>query len=283
MLLSEFSASPPSCCDVPVLSLERRTSPDREKNELFTLRLRSPAWKNWAPGQFVMVRPKKATRPDIYWARPFSISQADEQELRIMFQVAGRGTRDMLELERGELVTVWGPLGNAFAVSRTGPTLLLAGGIGIAPFVGYIDRHLTPETLRLELGHRLPIDCYPFAECAGRAGVASRNHHECEPGDLEKFINAMEETIRETAGENGLVLACGPMPFLRSVQKFTLQYGARAQLSLETRMACGVGACLGCVVKTPAQDRPAPGTPPGFRYVQTCTSGPVFWADQLDL
>lgn len=283
---SDFSVSlPPSlpvCRDVPVLSLERRTSPDTGENGIFTLRLCSPGWKTWNPGQFVMIRPQKTTRPDIYWARPFSIARADGEELRIEFQAAGRGTRNMLALERGEPVTVWGPLGNAFAVSPAYPTLLLAGGIGIAPFVGYIERHPAPGTLRLEFGHRLPIGCYPFAECLNRAGVTARSHRERGPDDLKKFINTLERGISETAGKNGLVLACGPMPFLRSVQTFALRCGARAQLSLETRMACGVGACLGCVVKTPVRE-PAPGTPPEFRFVQTCTNGPVFRADQLDL
>lgn len=280
------SANPvPVCRDVPVLSLERRAAPGSGENELFTLRLRSPGWRAWLPGQFVMIRPHQITRPDVYWARPFSISQADEEELRIVFQVAGRGTRGMLGLDRGELVTVWGPLGNAFAVSRSGPTLLLAGGIGIAPFVGYMERHPAPETVRLEFGHRLPVDCYPFAECRHCVGGDARNHHECGPEDLARFINTLEAGIRDTASRKGLVLACGPMPFLRSVQGFALRYGARAQLSLETRMACGVGACLGCVVTSSVrEEHPAkPESPPAFRHVQTCTHGPVFWADQLDL
>jgi len=283
------AATPPVCCDVPVISLERRSSPEGEDSPLFTLRLRSPGWEAWHPGQFVMIRPKRMARPDVYWARPFSISRADAEEVRVVFQVAGRGTEKLLELERGELVTMWGPLGNAFAVSPSGPTLLLAGGIGIAPFVGYMERHPAPETLRMEFGHKLPLECYPFAECRDMhcslpEALAVRNHQETCSADLARFIDTMEEGIRDIAGRNGLVLACGPMPFLKSVRKFALQYGARAQLSLETRMACGVGACLGCVVKaTESHKRESPATPPAFSYVQTCTKGPVFWADQIDL
>lgn len=281
-----FPPVTPVCRDVSVLSLERRSSPDAGE-ALFTLRLRAPGWKEWHPGQFVMIRPHSASRPDILWARPFSISRADDEELAVVFQVAGRGTGDLLRLERGETVTVWGPLGNAFAVSPGGPTLLLAGGIGIAPFVGYIEKHPAPETLRLEFGHRLHLDCYPFADCiaqcAGKA-LDARNHQETCPADLTRFIAALEDAIRETASRNGLVLACGPMPFLKSVQRFALQYEVQAQLSLETRMACGVGACLGCVVKSTAPGgESAAEAPAAFSYVQTCTVGPVFRADQLDL
>ena len=96
---------------------------------------------------------------------------------------------------------------------------------------------------------------------------------------------ALDGGVRDAAGRGGLGLACGPMPFLKSVRKSALQHGARAQLSLETRMACGVGACLGCVVKYGADEagHAAVKTPEVFSYVQTCTRGPVFWADQIDL
>ncbi len=274
----------PVCREVSILALDRRASPEADGGSLFTLRLRNPGWTDWLPGQFVMARPHRASRPDVLWARPFSISQADAEAVHIVFQVAGRGTETMLELERGETVTVWGPLGNGFAVSCSGPTLLLAGGIGIAPFVGYIERHPAPETLRLEFGHRHHIDCYPFAACRGaRAAFPARNHHETHPDDLARFLATLDEAIRDTAAA-GLVLACGPLPFLKSVWKYALRHNARTQLSLETRMACGVGACLGCVVKS----APAPGgqplsVPDAFSYVQTCTKGPVFWADQIDL
>ena len=280
----QFDQSPPLCRDVSVLSLDRRASSDATEADLFTLRLRAPGWTGWRPGQFVMIRPHKSVRPDVLWGRPFSISQADEEELRLVFQVAGRGTSSLLELERGETVTVWGPLGNAFAVSRSGPTLLLAGGIGLAPFVGYIQRHPAPETLRLEFGHRLPVSCYPFDECSCN-DVAARNHPETSRDDLLHFISTLEEGIRSTAARGGLVLACGPMPFLRTVQQYAIQYNAKTQLSLETRMACGVGACLGCVVKSsvPSEENTATVTPKEFSYVQTCTKGPVFWADHITL
>ena len=298
MSITHPTIAPPICRDVPILSLERRSSfknshDDTSDSDLFTLTFRNPEWESWHPGQFVMIRPQSVTRPDIIWARPFSISQATAEEVTVVFQTAGRGTRDMLGLQRGELVTVWGPLGNAFAVSQSGPTLLLAGGIGIAPFVGYIGRHPKPENLRLEFGHRLPLECYPYADCTtpecllsnspSEVGFSARNHHECSPADLARFIKTLENSIRDTAAQNGLVLACGPMPFLHSVQKFALQYTVRAQLSLETRMACGVGACLGCVVKKTEPKSRAVEPPDAFEYVQTCTKGPVFWADEIDL
>ena len=182
------------------------------QGRFFALRLERPDWKSWAPGQFVMLRPQ-GWALDMPWARPFSICRVSTNELVIFFQVAGRGTEKMAKLRRGDKVHLWGPLGNRFAVEGGTPTLLLAGGIGIAPFVGYAERHPTP-------------------------------------GVLEWFLNHVRSRIEAYAERNGLVLACGPAPFLKAVQGFALAAKARCQLSLESRMACGVGACLGCVTKT---------------------------------
>ena len=278
----------PICRELMVLSLEEHADPAASGGALFTMRLSPPGWKVWLPGQFVMVRPRDMGG-DLLWARPFSISRANGEELRIVFQVAGRGTARLKNLRTGDIVDVWGPLGNGFAVSREGPTVLLAGGVGLAPFVGYIESHPAPETLRLEFGHRLPVDCYPFADCTF---IEAHSHLECGPKDLACFLNVLEEGIQEVASKKGLALACGPMPFLRSVQNFAAIHGARAQLSLETRMACGVGACLGCVVKASLDSGEqgegetagqGPVRPAIFHNVQTCTRGPIFWADQLDL
>lgn len=274
----------PICREVTVLSLEQQADADSEGGVLHTLRLSAPGWESWEPGQFVMLRLKERGS-DLIWARPFSICRADESSLTLFFQIAGRGTTLLSQVRKGETLDIWGPLGNSFAVSEKGPTLLLAGGIGIAPFVGYIERHPAPETLRMDFGHRLPLECYPFAACG--SAIAARNHHECVPADLQAFVSTLEEGIADIAAQNGLVLACGPQPFLRTVHSLAQAHNARAQLSLENRMACGVGACLGCVVKGKVSAHAVKGEGGGadtpFSWVQTCTCGPVFWADEIKL
>jgi len=150
--------------------------------------------------------------------------------------------------------------------------------MGIAPFIGYTAEHPKPWNISMLFGHREPLDCYPIDSINERITVDTLR--ETVPGDLDNFIFNIEERIKENAAQNGLVLACGPLPFLKTVQKFALEHGARCQLSLENKMACGVGGCLGCVVKTTdawpdEAKRNAP--------VQCCTKGPVFWADQVSL
>ena len=92
-----------------------------------------------------------------------------------------------------------------------------------------------------------------------------------KPEDLSRIIDTMRDLIREYAARDGLILSCGPTPFMRTVQRFALEFGARAQVSLENRMACGVGACLGCVTKD--------GEGITFRCVRAgrC-SGPTKWS-----
>lgn len=271
--------STPSTSLLTVLDLVPygQTGPERR---FFALRLSRPDWPhwdNWRPGQFVMVRPLSFGL-EIPWARPFGICHMTARHLVCFFQVHGRGTARMAKLASGDQVRVWGPLGNGFAMEEDKPTLLLAGGMGIVPFVGYVYRHHQPWNLSMLFGHRESLGCYPVDSINERITLDSLREH--ESGDLDNFIYALEEHIRDNAEQHGLVLACGPRPFLLTVQQLAARYGARAQLSLENRMACGVGACLGCVTRTTESWRVAAtrGKP-----VQVCTQGPVFWASEIEL
>ena len=127
-------------------------------------------------------------------------------------------------------------------------------------------------------GHREPLSCYPVDSINEHVPLDSLR--ETVPGDLDNFIFTLQERMGEYAEQKGLVLACGPAPFLRTVQKFAAEMGVRCQLSLENRMACGVGACLGCVTKT-TEAWPVPEKREG--YVQVCNHGPVFWSNQIEL
>ncbi|MDR2487992.1 MAG: dihydroorotate dehydrogenase electron transfer subunit [Desulfovibrio sp.] len=258
----------------------------------FLMRLTLPPWDGWKPGQFIMLRPAGGDAGRL-WGRPFSICRADDANLCVFFQARGRATMAMAEFATGTILDAWGPLGNALAVEDDTPTLLLAGGVGIAPFVGYVHAHPRPENLIMEFGHRMPLPCYPFEGI--RTKISANAHREKEAGDREGFLHLLDDRIRQFSAE-GLVLACGPTPFLEAVQTFSLRYKARTQLCLETRMACGIGACLGCVVKAalppkarPDRKMPEKYAPPGsaaraeYHHVQTCICGPNFWADTVSL
>ena len=158
------------------------------------------------------------------------------------------------------------------------PTLLLARGAGIAPFAGYADMHPDPSSLSMLFGHGLPSSNYPTDAMAARMDMESM--HDRTPEELEEFHAAMRSKMKEYKELGGICLACGPMPFLNRVWSLSNELDLPAQLLLDERMNCGVGACLGCVAVT-SKHWPDPvraGLP-----VQVCTSGPVFWARDLDL
>ncbi len=252
----------------------------------YALRLEPPEWTEWRAGQFVMLRLSQDSCTNMgqtLWGRPFSICRLTNRDLVLFFQVVGRATAAMAQLKIGDQVDIWGPLGNEMAVDATGPTLLIGGGIGIAPFVGYIHTHPKPRTLTLEFGHRMPLDCYPYDSLTEY--VTAKAHMDTSEETLAEFVAVLDQRIKEHA--KGLVLACGPLPMLRTVQALSARHGARTQLCLETRMACGIGACLGCVVKAaldggnPVYDASLATAP--RHHIQTCTCGPNIWADAITL
>ena len=159
-----------------------------------------------------------------------------------------------------------------------GVKALLAGGMGIVPFVGYVSEHPKPWNVTMLFGHREPLSCYPVDSINEHVPLDSLR--ETVPGDLDNFIFTIQERMREYAEQKGLILACGLLPFLKTVHGFARELNARVQLSLENRMACGVGACLGCVTRTTGE---WPVADKRHGLVQTCNHGPVFWANQIEL
>ncbi|MDQ7832187.1 MAG: dihydroorotate dehydrogenase electron transfer subunit [Desulfovibrionaceae bacterium] len=252
------------CREVAVLS-RGAESPEGERHGLWRLAVENPGWTKAVAGQFAMLRPLRFGR-ELTWARPLSLFGVTPERVEFFIQVAGRGTAHLAAMNPGDRLVMWGPLGRGFAVEPDTPTLLLAGGVGLAPFAPYIAAHPRPDNLRLVFGHRPPLAAYPFAKMA--ATIQAESFHEEKPGDLDRFTALLRERLADYA--NGLVLACGPRPFLAAVADMGRAAGARVQVSLENRMACGVGACLGCVEKDAKGE-----------LVQTCVRGPVFWAREL--
>lgn len=218
-------------------------------------------WKP-KPGQFVMLRPANFGQ-ELTWGRPFSIYRCDEAGLRVVFQVIGRGTERLAALRPGDAVTVWGPLGRGFSTKPETPTLFLAGGIGLAAFGLFAEDPFRLPQAQLLFGYRLPLTAYPiYHEMAQR--IPSEAMRQTSSADIEAFSEELSRRIK-ALGPQGLVLCCGPTPMLRAVARLCLEHGVPGQVSLENRMGCGVGACLGCVATTASGER-----------VQTCVHGPVF-------
>ncbi|WP_456369640.1 dihydroorotate dehydrogenase electron transfer subunit [Thermodesulfatator atlanticus] len=219
------------------------------------------------PGQFVMLRAWPAFDPLL--ARPFSIHDAAPGLLKILFQVRGRGTTLLAQKKPGDLIEVLGPLGRGFPVEENAPALLVAGGIGIAPFLFFAKR-------LLEVGRKVVL----FYGARGEGDLLCLEEFESlniplkistEDGSkgAKGLVTDLLQTYLSQDGK-GIVYACGPMPMLSAVAEVARHFNTKAYVSLEAHMACGLGMCLGCTVARKEK---------GFLHV--CSEGPVVPAEAV--
>lgn len=253
---------------------------------IYDLRLAYPegtAPSGVRPGQFVGVY---TNDPAKLLPRPISICGWDEENgiLRLVYRVAGAGTRELAALQAGERAAVLGILGNGYDPEALAGrrVLLIGGGIGAPPLLGLAkalsarketDPAAGEGQVVAALGYRTN-DLFlaeEFRSCCSEVLVAT------DDGSAGVHGNAVMAAEKE-ADECDVICACGPLPMLRAVKKMAEEKGRLCYLSLEERMACGVGACLGCVVKTTHMDAHS-----HVRNARVCTEGPVFRADEIDI
>ncbi len=223
------------------------------------------------PGQFICLYPKDKST---LLPRPISICEADPEKgmLRIVYRVAGKGTAEFSGYGEGDTVEILGTLGNGFPCEEGAgkKVFLMGGGIGIPPMLELAKR-LNAEK-QIVVGYR---DAQTFLkedlEANGKVYIAT------EDGSVGVRGNVMD-AIRKNALSADVIFACGPMPMLRAIKKFAEEKQIPAYISLEEHMACGVGACLGCVVKTKNEDAHS-----HVHNARICTDGPVFEAGEVEI
>ncbi len=217
------------------------------------------------PGQFLMVRAWEGYDPLL--ARPFSLHELHEASFSILFQVRGRGTSYLSQLKPGAKVEILGPLGRGFPPPSEGPLILVAGGIGIAPFK-FLAKEYIPGEIILFYGARSAKDLIISDEFKALGVEVFLATEDGSTG----FSGLVTEPLGDFLKQNPkcTIYACGPTPMLKAVAKIAKELGLKAFVSLEARMACGLGMCLGCTVPTKGE---------GFLHV--CTEGPVVAAEQV--
>lgn len=219
------------------------------------------------PGQFVQVQIPDS--PTTFLRRPISVHQIDRKknELWLLVQLVGKGTRKLSQLHSGDRLSLVYPLGNTFTLPEqvNSKVLLIGGGVGIAPLL-YLGsclkaQGITPEFL---LGARSQSDLVQLGEFEKTGTV----HITTEDGSLgEKGFVSNHSVLLQ--GQADRIYSCGPKPMMVAVARYAKEFNISCEVSLENHMACGIGACLCCVEKTTQ----------GNQCV--CTEGPVFNINQL--
>lgn len=227
---------------------------------------------NAAPGQFVMLYGKDGSR---LLPRPISVCQTKGNELRLAYRVVGAGTEEFSRLEAGQSLEVLGPLGSGFPIEevRGKKTLLLGGGIGIPPMLEAAAQ--LKENVTAVLGYKdevfLKEDFEKFCP------VVYAIEDEAAEADGAIKGNVLD-AVREQGVQADVIFACGPVPMLRAIQVYAQGRNIPCWISMEERMACGIGACLGCVCDAVQEDAHL-----RVYRKRVCKDGPVFLSTEVEL
>jgi dihydroorotate dehydrogenase electron transfer subunit len=225
------------------------------------------------PGQFVMLRVRKGVDPLL--RRPFSVCGVQGDLFQILYRVVGRGTEILSrEVRKGDRIPVLGPLGRGFRLpSERGTSLLVAGGIGIAPLL-FLASAQGGRPFRLMAGFGSGPEIIPVEEISSVPLDVDISTDDGSAGHAGLVTDLLEGWLRRESEEKPFIYTCGPKPMLRKIASIAAGLGLRCQASLESAMACGLGACQGCAVKSaPGEGRP---------YYHVCKDGPVFDIHQMD-
>lgn len=236
--------------------------------EIYSMWITTEAAKEARPGQFISVYSKDGSR---LLPRPISICEADADEgrLRIVYRIAGAGTKEFSSFESGDPIDIMGPLGNGFPQEGE-KVFLIGGGIGIPPMLE-LAKNLNCEK-QMVLGYRDEnLFLKDEFEAYGEVFVAT------EDGSVGTKGNVLD-AIRENGLTADVMYACGPTPMLRALKQYAEEHNIRCYISLEEKMACGIGACLACVCQSKEVDHHS-----NVHNKRICKDGPVFLAQEVDL
>jgi dihydroorotate dehydrogenase electron transfer subunit len=246
---------------------------EKVAQETFLMGLESQEITNKAePGHFVMIRVSEGTDPLL--RRPFSICSVEGENLfLILYRIVGQGTLIMSKARKGERLSVLGPLGRGFEMPQSGEIpILVAGGVGIAPII-FLAQRLGSRKALLMTGFRTSDEIVDKKACGLSDYQISIATDDGTAGHLGFVTDLLEDHLDSNKKETPSVFACGPTPMLKKVAALTQSRGIPCQVSLESLMACGVGACQGCAVRAASTEEQA--------YLHVCEDGPVFHSESI--
>lgn len=241
---------------------------DEIATDIYSMVIQAPEIASQAvPGQFIDVYSADGSK---LLPRPISLCEIDRAAgtLRIVYRIAGKGTKEFSMLTSDHTITILGPLGNGFT-KKDKKAILIGGGIGIPPML-QLAKELDCEK-SIVLGYRDELFLNEEFEPYGSVYLSSEDGVHGTKGNVIDAIKACAVT-------GDIIYACGPTPMLRGIKQYAAEQNIRCEISLEEKMACGVGACLACVCQTKNVDEHSK-----VHNARICADGPVFYAEEVEL
>lgn len=240
---------------------------------IFSMWLRTEATATAVPGQFISMYTNDSSK---LLPRPISICEIDQENgtLRVVYRVTGEntGTKQFSEMKAGDSLPIIGPLGNGFPLEKAEGknAFLMGGGIGVPPILELAKQLNCGK--QIVVGYR---DAQTFLkeefEQNGTVYIST------EDGSVGTKGNVMD-AIRENGLQADIIYACGPTPMLRAIKNYAEENGIECYISLEERMACGIGACLACVCQSKEKDHHS-----NVNNKRICKDGPVFLSTEVEI
>lgn len=249
-------------------------SQEQIANGIFSMWVRTEAAASAVPGQFISMYTNDGTK---LLPRPISICEVDSDQslLRVVYRVTGKntGTEQFSYLKEGDRIPVIGPLGNGFPYEKAEgkSAFLIGGGIGVPPILE-LAKKINCVKKQIIVGYR---DAETFLkEDFEKYGDLFISTEDGSVGTRGNVLNAIEEN-----GLNAdIIYACGPTPMLRAIKTYAENKGIECYISLEERMACGIGACLACVCQSKEKDHHS-----NVYNKRICKDGPVFLSTEVEI
>lgn len=241
---------------------------------IFSMWIETQAAESAKPGQFLSMYTSDSSR---LLPRPISICEIDKEDsrLRVVYRVTGEntGTEQFSRMGAGDKLSLIGPLGNGFPLheAKGKKVFLMGGGIGVPPILE-LAKEIVCGKKQIVAGYR---DKQTFLknefERNGELYIST------EDGSVGTKGNVLD-AIRENGLSADIIYACGPTPMLRAIKEYAAEKNIVCYISLEERMACGIGACLGCVCRTSERDHHT-----NVHNTRICKDGPVFLATEVEI
>ncbi|GAB4112521.1 MAG: dihydroorotate dehydrogenase electron transfer subunit [Candidatus Caldatribacteriota bacterium] len=252
---------------------------------IFLLKLKAPLLTQSAiPGQFIHIQCSENNHPLL--RRPFSLHRIDKEkgEVYILFRVVGEGTKILSQRKEGEYLDILGPLGNGFNLNLDSRFIMLVGGgMGVAPLLALAEEGVKMgkkvKVLISALTKNLIIREEAFKKCGAEVEAIT------EDGSYSRR-GLITELLRENLNKKNFIpdqlFACGPKVMLREIVKICADFHLENQISLEERMGCGIGACLGCVCKIKVvENKDGQNFQNNYVYKRICSDGPIFKGEEV--